>query len=135
MTEQSARDEAKKKSFLSLLTDIPHLIVQLVRAALELLKAEIVGKLKAAGIGLGLFAISVSLIVFALLLLVFTAVFALALVVPLWAASLISAGGVLVAAAVIALAGVGVISRAKSPKPDETIESIRRDIRVLRGDK
>jgi len=84
MTEQSARDEAKKKSFLSLLTDIPHLIVQLVRAELELLKAEIVGKLKAAGIGLGLFAISVSLIVFALLLLVFTAVFALALVVPLW---------------------------------------------------
>ena len=135
MTEQSARDAAKKKSFLSLMTDIPHLIVQLVRAELELLKTEIVAKLKATGIGLGLFAISVSLIIFALLLLVFTAVFALALVVPLWAASLISACGVLVAAAAIALAGAGVMSRAKSPKPDETIESIRKDIQVLRGDK
>jgi uncharacterized membrane protein YqjE len=128
MTEQSARDAAKKKSFLSLVTDIPHLIAQLVRAELELLKTEIVAKLKATGIGLGLFAISVSLIIFALL-------FALALVVPLWAASLISAGGVLVAAAAIALAGAGVMSRAKSPTPDETIESIRKDIQVLRGDK
>jgi len=42
--------------------------------------------------GLGLFAIAISLITFALLLLVFAAVFALALVVPLWAAALISAG-------------------------------------------
>jgi hypothetical protein len=27
------------------------------------------------------------------------------------------------------------MSRAKSPTPDETIESIRKDIQVLRGDK
>jgi uncharacterized membrane protein YqjE len=133
MASSSARQSAKKKSFLSLLTDVPHLIVQLVRAEIELLKAELAAKLKAAGIGIGLFAISVSLVIFALLLLVFAAVFALALVVPLWAAALISAAAVLILAVVVAGVGAAVISRAKSPKPNETIESIREDISVLRG--
>jgi len=71
MTESTPRDSARKKPFLSLLTDVPHLVIQLVRAEIELLKAELTAKLKATGIGLGLFAIAISLITFALLLLVF----------------------------------------------------------------
>ena len=85
----------EKKSFLSLLTDVPHLIVQLMRAELELLKAELVSKLKSIGIGLGLFVISLTLISLASLLFIFAGVFALSLVVPLWAAALIAGGGVL----------------------------------------
>jgi len=59
----------------------------------------------------------------------------LSLVVPLWAAALISAGGALILAVVVALMGVAVLSGAKSPKPDETIESIRKDIRTIKGEK
>ena len=103
MTEsQGARTRAKGKSFLSLLTDVPHLISQLIRAEIELLKAELISKLKSVGIGLGLFVISLSLILLALLLLIFAGVFALSLVLQLWAATLIVAGVVILAAVIFA---------------------------------
>lgn len=132
---QGARSRAKGKSFLSLITDVPHLISQLIRAEIELLKAELVSKLKAVGIGLGLFVISLTLILLALLLLIFAGVFALSLVLPLWAATLIVAGVVILAAIVIAGIGAAVMARSKSPLPNETVESIREDIRVMRGRK
>lgn len=135
MSDSSESSGAKAKSFFSLLTDIPHLITQLIRAELELLKAELVSKLKATGIALGLFAISISLIVLALLLFVLAGIFALSLVLPLWASALIAAGGVLVGAIVIAGIGASVIGGSQSPKPSATIESIRDDIRVIRGKK
>jgi hypothetical protein len=125
----------EKKSFLSLLTDVPHLIVQLIRAELELLKAELVSKLKSIGIGLGLFVISLTLISLASLLFIFAGVFALSLVVPLWAAALIAGGGVLLIAIMVAGAGAAAMASTSSPAPNETIESIRRDIRVIRGHK
>jgi hypothetical protein len=134
MTESTSRESARKKPFLSLLTDIPHLIMELIRAELELLKVELLSKLKSVGIGLGLFIISLTLITLALLLFVFAAVFALSLVVPLWAAALISGGVVLILAVVVAAIGAGVMGSSSSPKPSETIESIRQDIRVVRGD-
>lgn len=135
MTEShGARSRAKGKSFLSLITDVPHLISQLIRAEIELLKAELVSKLKAVGIGLGLFVISLSLILLALLLLIFAGVFALSLVLPLWGATLVVAGVVILVAIVVAGIGAAVMSRSKSPLPNETVESIREDIRVIRGD-
>lgn len=131
---QGARTRAKGKSFLSLITDVPHLIAQLIRAEIELLKAELISKLKSVGIGLGLFVISLSLILLAVLLLIFAGVFALSLVLPLWAATLVVAGVVILAAIVIAGIGAAVMSKTKSPLPNETVESIREDIRVIRGD-
>ncbi len=132
---QGARTRAKGKSFLSLITDVPHLIAQLLRAEIELLKAELISKLKSVGIGLGLFVISLSLILLAALLLIFAGVFALSLVVPLWAATLIVAGVVIICAVVVAGIGAAVMARTKSPVPHETVESIREDIRVIRGDR
>ena len=131
---QGARTRAKGKSFLSLITDVPHLIAQLIRAEIELLKAELISKLKSVGIGLGLFVISLSLILLAVLLLIFAGVFALSLVLPLWAATLVVAGAVILAAIVVAGIGAAVMSKTKSPLPNETVESIREDIRVIRGD-
>jgi len=131
----SEKETGRKKSFLTLLTDVPHLISQLIRAEMELLKAELVSKLKATGIGIGLFVISISLVLVALLLFIFAGVFALSLVVPLWAAALLGGGGVLIAAVVVAAIGAGTIAGSKSPKPSQTVESIREDIRVLRGER
>jgi hypothetical protein len=133
MSDSSEQPRAKGKSFLSLLTDVPHLITQLIRAELELLKAELVSKLKATGIGIGLFAISISLIVLSLLLFVLAGIFALSLVLPLWASALIAAGAVLIGAIVIAAIGAAVIGGSSSPKPSATVESIREDLRVIRG--
>lgn len=128
-----AHDTAGKKSFLSLLTDVPHLISQLIRAEVELLRAELVAKLKATGIGLGLFVVSISLLVLALLLFIFAGVFALALVLPVWASALILGGVTLVVAIVFAAVGAKTISGSSAPIPSETVESLRQDLRVIRG--
>lgn len=129
-----AHEKAGKKSFLSLLTDVPHLVSQLIRAELELLKAELVAKLKATGIGLGLFAVSLSLLTLALLLFIFAGVFALALVVPVWASALIVGGVTLVVAVGIAVVAAKTMSGASAPVPTETVESLREDLRVIRGE-
>lgn len=130
-----AREKAGKKSFLSLLTDVPHLISQLVRAELELLKAELLHKLKATGIGIGLFIVSLNLLLLALLLFIFAGVFALALVLPVWASALIMGGGVLLIAVVVAAIAAKTMSGSSVPAPTETVESIREDIRTIRGEK
>ena len=130
----SAQEKAGKKSFLSLLTDVPHLVSQLIRAELELLRAELVAKLKATGIGLGLFVISISLLLLALLLFIFAGVFAIALVLPVWAAALIVGGVTLVAAIVFGAVGAKTMASSSAPTPSETIESIREDLRVIRGE-
>jgi hypothetical protein len=131
----SAREKAGKKSFLSLLTDVPHLISQLVRAELELLKAELLQKLKATGVGIGLFIVSLNLLLLALLLFIFAGVFALALVLPVWASALIVGGVVLVVAIVVAAVAAKTMSGSSVPTPTETVESIREDIRTIRGEK
>lgn len=131
----SAREKAGKKSFLSLLTDVPHLISQLVRAEIELLKAELLQKLKATGIGIGLFIVSLNLLLLALLLFIFAGVFALALVLPVWASALIVGGVVLLVAVVVAAVAANTMSGSSVPTPTETVESIREDIRTIRGEK
>jgi hypothetical protein len=130
-----AREKAGKKSFLSLLTDVPHLISQLVRAELELLKAELLQKLKATGIGIGLFIVSLNLLLLAILLFIFAGVFALALVLPVWASALIIGGVVLIVAIVVAAVAAKTMSGSSVPTPTETVESIREDIRTIRGEK
>ena len=130
-----AREKAGKKSFLSLLTDVPHLISQLVRAELELLKAELLQKLKATGIGIGLFIVSLNLLLLAVLLFIFAGVFALALVLPVWASALIIGGVVLIVAIVVAAVAAKTMSGSSVPTPTETVESIREDIRTIRGEK
>lgn len=131
----SAREKAGKKSFLSLLTDVPHLISQLVRAEIELLKAELLQKLKATGIGIGLFIVSLNLLLLALLLFIFAGVFALALVLPVWASALIVGGVVLLVAVVVAAVAANTMASSSVPTPTETVESIREDIRTIRGEK
>jgi hypothetical protein len=49
---ETVRD--KKKSLFSLIGDLPTLVRDLVKGELELLKTEIIGKLKILGVGVGL---------------------------------------------------------------------------------
>jgi len=53
-----------KRSLLSLITDIPALIQELFRREVELLKTEVIAKLKALGIGAGLIAGAVVVLLF-----------------------------------------------------------------------
>ena len=128
-------ERREKRSLFQLITELPYLFGELIRAELELLRKELVHKLKGTGIGLGLIAVAFSLLGFVGLLLTIAGVYALALVLPVWAAALILAGVVLLVAVVLFAVGVGLVARTKSPLPRRTIESVQDDIARIRGDR
>lgn len=128
-------EPGQKRSLFQLLTELPHLFGELIRAEIDQLRMELVQRLKGTGIGLGFFVIALNLVAMALLLLVFAGVFALSLVLPLWAAALIVAGGALLLGAIFIALGALAIKTGGKPVPTRTIYSVREDVAVLRGDR
>ena len=122
-----------RRGLISLIADVPRLIIELLQAEIESLKAEISSKLKSAGIGAGLLVGAGVFAFFAALVLTAAGVLALALVVPAWAAALIVGGILLVLAALIGLIGYGQLKRGVPPTPTETIDSVKEDVRAIRG--
>lgn len=132
---QQEPSRESKRSVFALITELPHLLGQLIRAELDLLKAELLHKLKGTGIGLGLIAVAISLISVVLTLLAVAGILALSLVVPAWAAVLIVAGAVLLLALVMLAIGAALLSGTKAPVPERTLASVREDIARIRGDR
>ncbi len=128
--ESSPRE---RRGLFTLIADIPGLIRELIAAEIESLKAEVVGKLKAAGIGAGFLVTAGAFAFFAVLVLTAAGVLALALVVPAWAAALIVGAALLLLAGIAAAIGVAQLKHGVPPTPTETIESVKEDVRVVRG--
>ena len=124
-----------KRSLFQLLTELPHLFGELIRAEIEQLRAELVQKLKGTGIGLGLFVLALNFLSLFVMLLILAGVFALSLVMPLWAAALIIAGVALIMAVVLVVIGVIAIKTGGKPVPSRTIHSVRDDVAAIRGER
>jgi hypothetical protein len=129
-TESGTRE---RRGLFALLADIPRLLRELIEAEIESMKNEIVGKMKAAGIGAGFLVGAGVLAFFAVLVLTAAGILALALVLPAWAAALIVAAALLALAGLAVAIGVYQLKRGVPPTPTETIESVKRDVRVVRG--
>jgi len=122
-----------KRSLAVLIADVPRLLGELVRGEIESLKSEMVSKLKNAGIGVGLFVGAAFIALFALMVLIAAAVLGFAEIVPAWAAALIVAGILLLIVAILILVGVALVKKGTPPAPTETIESIKSDVRAIKG--
>jgi hypothetical protein len=124
----------RKKSVFELIADIPTLVGDLVHREIELVKTELVAKFKALGIGAGLIAGALLVLLAMLGVLLTAAIFALTLTgLPGWAAALIVAGGLLIIAVILGLIGYGVLKKGIPPVPTEAIDSLRRDLRAIKG--
>jgi uncharacterized membrane protein YqjE len=106
---------------------------ELVRSELRLAQAELTAKGKAAGLGVGLFSAAGILGLFALGTIIAAAVLALDLVLPAWAAALIVAAVLLVAAGVAAMIGKKEVSEATPPAPERAIAGVKEDVAALKG--
>ena len=126
------RDRAKKRSLINLIASLPGLLVELVKSELDQLKQELLRKLKHAGIGVGFLATAGVFAFFAVGVLTAAAILGLAVVVPGWLAALIVAALLLVFVAVFVLVGINQLKKG-NPEPTETISSVRRDVRVIKG--
>lgn len=126
-------DEPRKRSLFTLIADIPSLITRLIKDEIEQLKDELIGKLKHAGIGIGLLAGAGAFLFFALAVFIAAAVIGLATVLPAWAAALIVGGALLVIAIVLVLIGVANLKRGVPPAPTKTIASVKKDVNAIKG--
>lgn len=124
---------APKRGLFKLIADIPTLLMDLVRGEIESFKQELVGKLKLAGVGIGLLVGAATFAFFALLVLIAAAVLGLATVLPAWASALIIGGGILIIAVILALIGIANLKKGVPPAPTETIKSIKKDVRAIKG--
>jgi len=110
-----------------LMTRLSEQTSRLVRQELMLAQAELKSSAKHAGIGAGLFGASLVLVRLGVVALVATAVIAVDLVLPLWAAALIVTLTLFAAAALGAPVGKAQVQRVASP-PEDAIESVKKDI-------
>lgn len=122
----------KKRSLFSLIGSIPSQLSELIRSELDQLKTELLRKLKHAGIGIGLFLGAAVVAVFAVGVFVAAAIMGLAVVLPAWLSALIVGIVLLVIVGVLILLGVKEMKKG-SPEPKETIASVQKDVRVIRG--
>ena len=125
--------ETPKRSLFKLIADLPGYIVELVKSELEQLKAEIIGKIKLAGIGIGAFVVAGAFAFFALGVLVAAGILGLATVLPGWAAALIVAGVLLLITAILVFVGIGLLKKGAPPTPTDTIASVKEDVNAFRG--
>jgi len=123
----------EKRSIFRLIGDLPGYIVDLVKSELEQLKAEVVGKLKAAGIGIGLLIGASAFLFFALAVFTAAAVLGIATVLPGWAAALIVGGALVLIAVILVLIGISLLKKGVPPTPETTIESVKQDVNALKG--
>ncbi len=129
MTDSTPKD----KSLIALIRDVPRLVSALVQSEIELAKAEVIGKLKTAGLGAGLLAAAGVFAILFLAMLLTSAVLALALVMPGWLAALIVAFVVLLIAVLAALIGVSRLKQSMPPVPEQAMRSVEQDLRVIKG--
>jgi uncharacterized membrane protein YqjE len=115
-----------ERSLSTLLSDLAGETVELFRQELTLFKTELQEKASRAGIGAAALAAAALIAFSGWLFLLLAAVYALAIVVPPWAAALIVAVLVLAIAGVLALIGKSRM-RTDALTPERTLRSLRED--------
>lgn len=128
----SAR-RADKRSLFQLIADIPTLVTNLVKDEIAQLKVEMIAKLKALGIGGGIIAVAVVILLYMIGVLLTAAVLGLAEVMAPWLAALVVAAFLLIVAVIVGLIGYRVLKAGIPPVPQKTIASVKRDVATIKG--
>lgn len=131
MSEKSAT-RTEKRSLFGLILSLPTLVIELVKSELEQLKNELLRKLKHAGIGIGFLTVAAVFALFAAGALTTAAILGLAVVLPAWLSALIVAGVLVIVVIIFVLLGINQLKKT-NPEPTETISSVKRDVRVIKG--
>jgi len=119
------------RSLFTLIGELPDTISNLVRAEIDQIKAEVTYKVKHFGIGSGFFVVALIVLPFLIFTLLAAAIFALALVMPAWAAALVVSGVLVLIIAV--LVWIGIVNFQRGAEPLESVESLKADLDALKG--
>jgi hypothetical protein len=114
-------------STVELVSSLGAQTTRLIRDELRLAQREFQDSAKHAGIGAGLLSVAGLIAAFGAACLVASAIAALSLVLPVWAAALIVAAVLFMVAGIAGLSSKKQLSQA-SPTPELTVQSVKRDI-------
>jgi apolipoprotein N-acyltransferase len=131
MTSQSG-SPGDEKTLGQLVSEISETGARLVRAEIDLFKAEIAGRAQKIGIGAGLLAAAGLLALYFLAAAIATAIIALALLVDLWLAALIVTVLLLLVVIALALIGIRSIKKGTPPSTIRAIETTHEDIDAIK---
>ena len=123
----------RKRSLAQLVTDLPKLVGELVHAEIELVKSELIGKLRSLGVGVGILVGALGVLLFAVGTLLTAAILGLGTVLPPWLAALLVSAVLLVVAGVLGLIGWRTLKRGLPPVPTESIGSLKKDVQSIKG--
>jgi fatty acid desaturase len=123
----------EKRSVFKLIADIPTLLIDLIKSELANFKNELTAKLKAVGIGAGMLIVAGVLALYLLGVLLVAAIWGLGELLPIWLSALIVAVVLIIVIAVLALLGIKKLKEGVPPTPEETIDSVKKDVKTLQG--
>ncbi|WNO76388.1 MULTISPECIES: phage holin family protein [unclassified Streptomyces] len=132
ISERRVEHGESKESVGDLVSQASQQLSQLVREELRLAQAEMTQKGKRFGKGGGMFGGAGIVAFIGLQALAATAIAALVLVLPLWAAALIITGVLFVIAAVLAAMGKKQVGMATPPTPERAIDSVKADVAAIK---
>jgi len=129
-----ARPDAPQdpRSLGQLVADLSEQATRLVRAEIDLAKAEVTSKAKDLGLGAGLLAGAAVLGLYAFGALIATAIIALAIALPAWLAALIVTVVLLAVAGVLAMIGLKHVKKGAPPVPERALENLQDDVETLK---
>lgn len=120
------------RSLAGLARQLSNQTTELVRHEVELAKAELRVKGKRAGAGAGMFGGAGALGLYALGALTAAIIAGIAEVLPVWASALIVAALYGAIAGILALRGKKKVQQATPPLPEETVQSVKEDVRYTK---
>ncbi len=124
--------EPSDRSIKEIVQALQPQIQELVNKQVELARAELVPLGRQAGIATGLLVTGAVFMLVFLVFLSLTGVYALNLVLPLWASALLVSGILLLIGGGLAGAGANILRRL-DPKPHRTIAALQQNIDWLKG--
>ena len=131
-TTDGARTQRRDQPAGELVRDLSTQVSTLVRQELELARVEMTAKGKEAGIGGGLLGGAGVLALFGVGALTAAAILALATAMDAWLAAVIVAVAWFAIAGVLALIGKSRARRAVPPVPEQTVETVKEDVRYTK---
>jgi uncharacterized membrane protein YqjE len=132
LEERPAAEPLRERSTAELLRLLSDQIRELIQQELRMARGELVEKGRRAGRGAGMLGAAAVTALYGVGALVATIVLALNLVLPAWASALTVAVILLVAAGIMAMMGRAQTRKAVPPTPRHTVESVKKDVELVR---
>ncbi|MDM8084456.1 phage holin family protein [Cellulomonas cellasea] len=133
MVTGSQRETEDRHSIGRLVSQLSEQGARLVRAEIDLAKAEMAARAKQAGIGIGLLVGAGLFGFFAFATLIATAVLGLATALDAWLAALIVGVALLLITAILGLLGKNRLQAGMPPTPDSAKENLKLDVEAVKG--